>query len=127
MSGKKPHLIAYDIRCPRRLARVYRFLKSEALPVQYSVFLGCLDRRTLGWLLSELASRIDPREDDVRIYALPSDFKAEVLGEQFLPDDVYLFPDDCRALGQFSDSAANNGVNPPPARKELSDEHGDVA
>ena len=32
-------LVAYDIASPRRLARVHRYLKRHAIPVQYSVFV----------------------------------------------------------------------------------------
>ncbi|HPE60793.1 MAG: CRISPR-associated endonuclease Cas2 [Thiothrix sp.] len=67
----RPHLVCYDIRCPKRLARVHRFLKKRAVPLQYSVFLVRLNREQRGWLLQQLERLIDARADDVRVYPLP--------------------------------------------------------
>lgn len=37
--NKHWYLLSYDVRCPRRLNRVCRFLKQHGVPVQQSVFL----------------------------------------------------------------------------------------
>lgn len=39
MSTGRPvlHLVCYDIRDPKRLLRVHRFLRSQGFPLQYSV------------------------------------------------------------------------------------------
>jgi len=34
------YIIAYDIRCPRRGAKVRRFVQSSAMALQYSVYIG---------------------------------------------------------------------------------------
>ena len=69
---KLPHVVCYDIRCPKRLGRVHRYLKRRAIPLQYSVFLVELDDQRCQRLLRGLQDLIDPRKDDVRVYVLPS-------------------------------------------------------
>lgn len=82
------HVICYDIADPRRLGRIFRFLKKCALPLQYSVFLYSGDERTLGRIMEALAARIDPAEDDLRAYPLPArGFKAR-LGKATLPEGI---------------------------------------
>jgi CRISPR-associated endonuclease Cas2 len=63
-------LIAYDVRCPKRLVRLHRFLASRSLAVQYSVFAASGDFRWASTLASDLSGLIEP-EDDVRIYSTP--------------------------------------------------------
>lgn len=84
------YLIAYDIRNPKRLIRVHRFLRREGMPVQYSVFTAQLTQRKLDRVRDGLQSIIDERADDVRIYPLPSRLHASLLGRQMFPDDVML-------------------------------------
>ncbi|MCS6953260.1 MAG: CRISPR-associated endonuclease Cas2 [Bryobacterales bacterium] len=92
MSWTEPraHLIAYDIADPKRLYRVHRYLKTVAVDLQYSVFVGRLSSRQLDAILRELEDRIEPLEDDVRIYPLPERCQAVALGRQHLPDGVLL-------------------------------------
>lgn len=84
------YLIAYDIRNPRRLIRVHRFLRREGMPVQYSVFTAQLTQRKLTRVMDGLQAIIDVRADDVRIYPLPTRLDASLLGRQMFPDDVML-------------------------------------
>lgn len=91
--GSNAWLIAYDIADPRRLGRVHRLLKKVAIPIQYSVFLAWLNERQLGWLVEQLRSRIDAREDDVRLYHLPVTTELTTLGKQWLPQGVQLLRD----------------------------------
>ncbi len=79
MSGARPHLIAYDIRDPQRLGKVHRYLRRQALPVQYSVFVAPLTAEGARRLLAGLG-RIVSAEDDVRIYALGRGFRLETIG-----------------------------------------------
>lgn len=85
------YLIAYDIADPKRLARIHRILKQEGLPVQYSVFTVVLKRKALLHLLKRIDTLIKQREDDVRCYRLPENSPADILGQQYFPDDVMLF------------------------------------
>lgn len=85
------YLMAYDIADPKRLARIHRVLKQQGLPVQYSVFTVVLKRKALLCLLERINTLINQREDDVRCYRLPENSSAEILGQQYFPDDVMLF------------------------------------
>ena len=68
---KTSWIIAYDIASPRRLLRVHRYMKSCAVPVQYSVFMTRGNESFLDKILDNLAKIIHPKEDDVRVYPVP--------------------------------------------------------
>jgi len=68
MQGPGWYLIAYDIAHPRRLQRLHRVLRTEALAVQESVFLVFGTRDEMEQLLDRLEALMDPREDDLRAY-----------------------------------------------------------
>lgn len=85
------YLIAYDIANPRRLSRVHRCLKKQGMPVQYSVFTVVAKRKSLIRLLESLALLLEPSEDDVRCYRLPTAIETHALGKQYFPADVQLF------------------------------------
>jgi CRISPR-associated protein Cas2 len=78
-------LICYDIAEPRLLARVWRAVREFGVPVQYSVFWARLDQPGLGAALTAIASRINPRADDVRFYPLPENVEITGLGRDVLP------------------------------------------
>lgn len=90
-NSRRLHLICYDIACPRRLGRVYRYLRERAAPVQYSVFVAKLNRREASALMGGLANRINYREDDIRVYPLPEKLVLYRLGKGTLPEGVYWF------------------------------------
>lgn len=92
------YLIAYDIREPRRLSAIHRFLKRQATPIQYSVFVGRLSPSELVAVTRGLAARIDPSRDDVRIYPLPRGCRTIRLGVGFLPEGVTLAGEDLPLL-----------------------------
>ncbi len=77
---KSPYLVCYDIAEPGRLARVLRFMKGRGIHLQYSVFHCSLTWPELVKLKERLNALINHREDDVRIYPLPSDCKVIVMG-----------------------------------------------
>lgn len=83
-------LLAYDIADPARLQRVHRTVRDAGLPLQYSVFLILANSHELDALLQELASIIEPRADDIRVYPLPSRLCADRHGCQHLPDGLDL-------------------------------------
>jgi len=89
--GGDAWLIAYDIRDPHRLGRVYRLLRSRGLRLQYSVFLAWLGKNDLQNLVETLQSIIDERCDDVRLYHLPASVEVCALGKCWLPDGVDLY------------------------------------
>lgn len=89
-TSTKHWLVAYDIRAPKRLARVHRFLRKIGIAVQYSVFGLELDDNGIRDMLGELEPLINPAEDDVRAYHLPDVCPVWTLGKQALPAGIEL-------------------------------------
>jgi CRISPR-associated protein Cas2 len=85
-----PWLVCYDIAEPRRLARVGRAAREFGVPLQYSVFWARLDGIGLVGALGAIATRIDPRADDVRFYPLPENVQITGLGRDVVPIGVDL-------------------------------------
>lgn len=73
-------LICYDIADPKRLQRLHRLVSQCAVMIQYSVYHAVLTQREIKQLLDEIKERIDPKEDDVRIYPLPHQLRVDMLG-----------------------------------------------
>lgn len=89
---KAPYLVCYDIADPKRLGRVFRFMKGRGIHLQYSVFHCSLTWPELATLKEKLERMINKKEDDVRIYPLPSGFKVTVMGcGDRVPDGVEIF------------------------------------
>jgi len=84
------YLISYDIADPARLGRIGRYMASQGMRVQYSVFAAHLTANELEQVIAGLQERIDPHADDVRIYPVPSGARAYSLGRQLFPQDVML-------------------------------------
>lgn len=63
MSEKHWHLIAYDVREPKRLRRVARILEGYGTRIQYSIFRCRLDREALEKLHWELSKEMDVTDD----------------------------------------------------------------
>jgi CRISPR-associated protein Cas2 len=82
-------LIAYDIREPKRLSRVHRFLVKHGVPVQYSVFVTRNTAQRIGRIKAGLAELIAP-VDDVRIYQIPERVRLTTYGRQYLPHELLL-------------------------------------
>lgn len=74
-------LVTYDIANPRRLARLHRFMVKQATPIQYSVFHFEGSPGEMGRLIKEIEAYIDPRADDVRAYALPTELSIDTYGK----------------------------------------------
>ena len=83
-------MVAYDIRCPRRLRRVHAFLKARSVWVQYSVFVVTANAQQLGEIRAALEDLIDTKVDDVRIYRVPQSPCLATLGHQGLPEGMSL-------------------------------------
>ena len=90
MNDTRTWLIAYDIASPKRLGRVHRYVKSVAAPAQYSLYVATETTRGIETIRDELATRIDPREDDVRIYCLPKRTRIIHYGRRSLPEGLLL-------------------------------------
>ncbi len=76
-------LLAYDIRDPKRLQAVWRYLRKEGVPLQYSVYLLATTRVHLEQVMAKLRQLIDEREDDIRIYPINESTRIWGLGTQF--------------------------------------------
>ncbi len=83
-------LVTYDIADPRRLARVFKTLKKNGVPVQYSVFSVEANTPQIKVLMAQLATLIHPAQDDVRAYRLPERGWRATLGTAILPDGLWL-------------------------------------
>jgi CRISPR-associated protein Cas2 len=77
---KADYLVCYDIASPKRLGRVYRYMKGRGIHIQYSVFHCSLTWPELQRLKAGLNSILDEECDDVRIYPLPAAAKVIVMG-----------------------------------------------
>lgn len=82
------YLVTYDIADPKRLSRVFRFLKKQGVPVQYSVFLLETTAAKIGNLMVSIAKLIHTDADDVRAYKLPDNGWQISIGASILPEDV---------------------------------------
>jgi CRISPR-associated protein Cas2 len=69
----RTYLIAYDIRSPRRLVRVHKALSRVGYHMQYSVFAADLAEWERIKLVARLRRLISEREDDVRLYLVPTE------------------------------------------------------
>ena len=63
MSDKHWHLIAYDVRDPKRLRKVAKILEGYGTRIQYSIFRCRLDREALEKLHWELNQQMKPEDD----------------------------------------------------------------
>ena len=82
------YLVTYDIADPKRLSRLFKFMKKQGVPVQYSVFLVETSASKLADLMLRIAKMIHPSADDVRAYRLPDNGWQVTMGASILPDDI---------------------------------------
>jgi CRISPR-associated protein Cas2 len=89
---KANYLVCYDIADDRRLSHVLRYMKGKGVHLQYSVFHCVLTWPELMNLKEKLSGIINHKEDDVRIYPLPSDALIDVMGcGDRVPEGVEIF------------------------------------
>lgn len=81
---RHPWIVAYDISDRRRLARVHRLMLCRGVPMQLSLFRANMNALEAKALRREIEKLIDPREDDVRLYALPAEPEITQLGRDDL-------------------------------------------
>jgi len=83
-------IVCYDMKDPKRLRRIFKFLKSQGIPIQYSVFLVHASSGVLAQLEVRLCKLINRNEDDVRIYAIPKCSNTIIMGHALIPDGILL-------------------------------------
>ncbi len=88
MQAQGWYLIAYDIADPRRLRKVHKTLRRDAVPLQQSVFLVQCDRRGIGRLMDEIASLMHRQDDDLRAYPIPAPGKIWLRGQGVLSGNL---------------------------------------
>ena len=76
-------LLAHDIADPKRLQKVWRLMRKEGLPLQYSVYLVQGNRQRVQRLLEKITPLIDSKKDDLRVYPLGENTRLWGLGTQF--------------------------------------------
>lgn len=87
-SKAKPYLVTYDITDRKRLVRVHRLLKSQAIALQYSVFIVVMNKADCEELIEALNALIDIKTDDVRLYPLPQKPEWHAWGAGLWPDGI---------------------------------------
>ena len=103
----KTWLVAYDIREPRRLRQVHRYLRQQGVAAQYSVFTVEADDFGIAAHLHALGRLIDRRVDDLRAYHLPAQCPVWRLGRQVWPDGLSLSPSQAVRLLQSPSDATS--------------------
>lgn len=107
-SGSRTWLIAYDIADPDRLRRVHAFLRRNAVPIQYSLFVARMNERALREVLAGVEERICAAEDDVRAYHVPDRCDVVTVGRQYLPEGIVLTAEGVENLLHQSFAKADN-------------------
>ncbi len=82
-----PWILAYDVRCKKRLYRVHKWMLRWAAPVQYSVFLGYFREHRLKDLLDEVSETILKPVDDLRAYPVADRDSVIMIGTHRCPEN----------------------------------------
>ncbi len=88
---RRPYLLSYDIGDPKRLLRIHRAVSEEGLALQYSVFYFYATAEEMQRMGEILENKIDPRRDDIRIYALPAKIQVDTLGKAPVASGVQVY------------------------------------
>lgn len=83
-------LIGYDITDEKRLQKVHRAMSRFALPIQYSVFLFDGTEQQLNQEIKSVLDIINKKQDDLRIYELPSRGLKVRMGKAVFPEGIIL-------------------------------------
>lgn len=86
------HIIAYDVKDPRRLSRLHRRIKKDALALQKSVYAVDKSSTELDSLIEDILNLVDTRLDDVRLYPIHSLKEVWALGQQPAATEGLLVP-----------------------------------
>lgn len=79
-SNKKNYLLCYDIRDEKRLLKLHKYMISQLIPVQKSVFYGLINEHDLARIIEETLELISVSTDDVRVYRVAKFSEALTLG-----------------------------------------------
>lgn len=82
------YLIAYDIADPRRLQRLHRALRKEALAVQRSLYLLAGSVSRVEGLMDQWEALLDPQQDDLRAYPVDAPERLWLSGQRLLQGDL---------------------------------------
>lgn len=107
---RKPgwYLIAYDISEPRRLRRLHRYLRTQGIAMQQSVFLVRRDTREIAPLMDELDQYIDAKHDDLRAYPVTAPGEIWLHGQRAVEGPV-LLPGASHATGRRTAQGKKGG------------------
>lgn len=88
-------IISYDISDRKRLSRTARYLVREGIRIQYSIYLLKATASQIQTHIDEILQRIDPAQDDVRIYPITTNARIWQLGILSLPqhDEAFTLTD----------------------------------
>ena len=85
---RREFVIGYDISHPKRLTKAYRTVINHATPIEYSVFVLHGTIHDARCCMKALEQIINPKEDDLRCYPLPSRGLQLRLGRTSLPEGI---------------------------------------
>ncbi len=109
-------ILAHDIREPKRLNKVWRYLRKEGVRLQYSIYLISGTRKKIQEIIDHLDKLIDERADDIRVYPIGENTRFWGLGIQFEDGGNFLIDEVIDKL------KVNNSVN---KNKQFNDEEFD--
>lgn len=89
MHSKHWSLIAYDIRCPRRLQKLHRFLRTEAYAIQESVFAWYGTEQAKLQLQARMLNFINAEQDDLRGYRMQAGSSIQLWGKSPFVEDIF--------------------------------------
>lgn len=82
------YLIGYDIANPKRLQKIHKRMTAFSTPIQYSIFLYEGNIENLHKCLNKVLTIFNEKEDDLRVYPLPTHSKQWQLGKAILPEGI---------------------------------------
>ncbi len=95
------YLIAYDVREPRRLQRLHRYLSRRSIALQHSLYLYSEHECDIDELLAGMREHVLDREDDLRLYPIRNPGTLWVAGNQALAMEG-LYPAGSKKTGLLS-------------------------
>ncbi|WP_417533697.1 CRISPR-associated endonuclease Cas2 [Marinobacterium stanieri] len=91
MATQRQHwsLIAYDVRSPRRIQRLHRFLRTQAYALQESVFAWYGTEQAKLQLQARMLDFINAAEDDLRGYRMRAGTEIQLWGKSPFVEGVF--------------------------------------